>query len=432
MILITCDTLRADRLGVYGYEHETSPNLDRFAKDCLVFDSAFAAAALTTASVSSLMTGRLPDEHGVHGTADLLPAQATTLAEVLSAQGVPTAAIVSNWVLRQRDDQAGLHQGFEHFDDRMQEPERNRAKILERTAAATTDAALEWFESAPQGPFFLWVHYQDPHGPYTPPDEYLDLLERPLTDEMPLEVGKMHNGKGAIPGYQALGEERRPEAYRLRYDAEIRYFDRELGRLLAGLEGRDLLSEALVLFTSDHGENLGEHGQWFCHGQNLHVEQVRVPLLVRAPAVARIQPGRVDALASHVDLFATVLNALAIEAPPSHGRDLLGGDLDRPRVVVHTLAAPDQAWRWSAVTDASHRLVIERGKPRLYDRLQDPLELNDLSQSLPNRVGELERAHRALLNSLSVPALEAERRELSESELEQMEALGYGGDEEHE
>ena len=432
MILITCDTLRADRLGIYGYEHDTSPNLDRFAQDCLVFDSAFSAASLTTASVTTLMTGRLPDEHGVHGTGDLLPAEATTLAEVLSDEELPTAAIVSNWVLRKRDEQAGLHQGFGFFDDRMQEPEKNRAKVLERTAAATTDAALEWCQTAPEGPFFLWVHYQDPHGPYTPPEEYVDLLERPLTDEAALEVGKMHNGNGAIPGYQALGEERRPEAYRLRYDAEIRYFDRELGRLLEGLESRDLVREALILFTSDHGENLGEHGQWFCHGQNLHVEQVRMPLLVRAPESAGLEPRRVGSLASHVDLFATVLNALGIMAPPSHGRDLLGSELDQPRVVVQTLAAPDQAWRWSAVTDASHRLVIERGRPRLYDRHRDPLELEDLSQSLPGRVGELERAHRALLNSLSTPVLTAERPRLSQSELEHMEALGYGGDEEHE
>jgi arylsulfatase len=415
---------------LYGYPRDTSPILDRLAEECIVFDAAFSAAPLTTASISSLLTGRLPDEHGVHASGDLLPAEASTLAETLAESGLYRAAVVSNWVLRRRDEEAGVQQGFDHFDDRMEEPEENRKGVLERSARATTDAALDWLGERPQDAFFLWVHYQDPHGPYTPPEEFVALLDRPLTDEAPLAVGKMHDGNGALPGYQVLGEERRPEAYRLRYDAEIRYFDQEVGRLLEALEGEGLLEGALVLFTSDHGENLGEHDQWFTHGQNLHTEQLRIPLLMKPPGSFQRVAERVDTPVSHLDLFATVLDALDSSGPPTHGRSLLASSYQEDRILAHSLEAPDHARRGFAVTDARHRLVVARGKEQLYDRRRDPDELEDLSRELPERVEELREAYLELLASLPRQEFAATRRALSESELEQMDALGYGGEEE--
>src|SRR5204863_7160713 len=137
-------------------------------------------------------------------------------------------------------------------------------------APATTDAALAWLDQrTSDAPFFLWVHFQDPHGPYTPPADCMAALARPVTAEPDLKVGKDERGRGVLPLYQVVDDERRPEIYRQRYDAEIAFFDRELGRLLDGLRSRGVLAHALLVFSADHGESLGEHGYYFSHGQNL-------------------------------------------------------------------------------------------------------------------------------------------------------------------
>src|SRR5262245_43235391 len=246
VVLITCDTLRADRLGIYGYERETSPNLDAFARESVVFDNAWSSAPLTAPALATLMTGRLPDELGMSSNEVVLPGEVTTLAEAASEAGIPSAAVVSNWVVRARGVSGeGFEQGFASYDDRMEEREPNRRLYNERSAAATTRAAIEWLASARRDRFFLWVHYQDPHGPYTPPEPFVRLLQRPIPDEPLLGVGKTDKGLGEIPRYQELGLERAPEFYRIRYDAEIRSFDHALGQLLDHLRSEGLLDGTL-------------------------------------------------------------------------------------------------------------------------------------------------------------------------------------------
>lgn len=148
VILITCDTLRADRTGVYGCERGTTPELDRFAEECVVFERAFAAAPLTLSALASLMTGRLPEELGVVSNKVQLPAEATTVAELPSAAGIPTAAIVSNWVLRRRTREGlvGIEQGFASYDDRMEAVDVNRPGMRERLASSATDEAIRWIQ----------------------------------------------------------------------------------------------------------------------------------------------------------------------------------------------------------------------------------------------------------------------------------------------
>ena len=237
VILITCDTLRADHLGCYGFERPTSPNLDRFARESIVFDNAWSTAPKTTPAISALLTGRPPDEIGVTGGNQyLLPSGALTLAERAREKGLRTGAVISNWVLRAQPQYggAGVQQGFEQFDDRMEVPEAVRGDVYERLAPATTDAAIGWLDerrTRGEDSFFFWVHYQDPHGPYRPPAEQLARFERPATDEPELPVGATQRGLGEIPAYQAIDAERRPEPYRVRYEAEIAYFDENLGRL---------------------------------------------------------------------------------------------------------------------------------------------------------------------------------------------------------
>jgi len=439
VILITCDTLRADRLGAYGYERDTSPHLDAFARRALVFDEAYASAPMTQPALSSLMTGRLPHEVGaVPGNRSLMPPDAWTLAEVLSEAGVETAAVVSNWVLRRRDEaregaggEVGLAQGFAHYDDAMREREKNRP-VFERDAAGTTDAALAWLEGRGPGErFFLWVHYQDPHGPYEPPASWLERFLRG-SDPHTLPAAEFGQPPGHIPAYQVLGEERRPGVYMDRYDAEIGYFDAELGRLLDELSARELFEDALIVFSSDHGESLGERDLWFSHGENVQRELVRVPLIVSAPPSVSLpgpRIGRTPALAGHVDLFATILDAFGVEAPPSRGVSLLSPELPERVLVQQVVPPPNTAANATAVSDGRWRLVWnENEPPRLYDVRADPGETRDVSALEPATVESLLARWRELERDAG-PVLEGRAMQLDERDEAALHALGYTGGE---
>lgn len=426
VLLLTCDTLRADRLGVYGYDEPTSPALDAFAADALVFDQAYASAPLTGPSVSSLLSGRFPDELDVlGGNRVMMPSEIDTLAERLSAAGLRTGAVVSNWVLRRVESEGaaiGFAQGFDDYDDRMPAKEQNRDKY-ERLAPQTTDDAIAWLEARDaEGveDFFLWVHYQDPHGPYTPPAEWEERFPAGATGEPPLALGHNQKGRGQLPNYQALGDRRDPEFYRARYDAEIRFFDEALGRLLAWLEERGWLEDSLVVFTADHGESMGEHDYWFSHGEHLFRDVVRVPLIVRAPGVA---PGRRSEPASLVDVYPTALEALGLA-----GSDLPGHSLLRARsggAAFHSLGPKGSDRRWDGWVEDGYHLVVEPGGgARLFDLAADPLESTDLAGAEPERASEMRRKVEALKQRL-VPAAEGIRREMSGEDLEAFGHLGY-------
>ena len=443
MILVTCDTLRADRLGVYGYEHDVSPRLDAFARDAVVYDAAYSTAPLTLPSVCSLLTGRLPSEIGVeHNRQILLPA-AHTLAEELSAAGIPTAAVVSNWVLAtppQVPKEYGVQQGFDHFDDVMSSREKTRG-MPERIAPATTKAAIESMKrqrDAGEDRFFLWVHYQDPHGPYTAPPRHAQAVDRPKTDEGPLELGDSTSGAGVLPAYQKLGGRRHPEYYRIQYDAEIRYFDEWVGRLFDWLETNGWLEDSLVIVSADHGESLGEHDFWFCHGESLYDELVRVPLIVRYPAGMgpMIPPNgefpRTDALTSQIDLFPTVLDAFGLESPPGAGTSLLS-DISRDgTLAIQMVGLDDGARPLRSVSDGRHRLIFAPdGDAMLFDLDADPTEEHDLAATNPALVRELsERYARLIERRAKYGFLAGEDRQLSEEEMRIFEALGYTGESE--
>jgi len=441
VILITCDTLRADHLGCYGFERPTSPNLDRFARESIVFDNAWSTAPKTTPAISALLTGRPPDEIGVTGGNQyLLPSGALTLAERAREKGLRTGAVISNWVLRAQPQYggAGVQQGFEQFDDRMEVPEAVRGDVYERLAPATTDAAIGWLDerrTRGEDSFFFWVHYQDPHGPYRPPAEQLARFERPATDEPELPVGATQRGLGEIPAYQAIDAERRPEPYRVRYEAEIAYFDENLGRLLDWLKNAGWIRDSLIVFTADHGESLGEQGYWFCHGWTLHPELVHVPLIVRFPeGSAHVQAdvrGRVARAAGHLDLWPTILEALGLEPTRCRGRSLFGAELPEQRFLMQALGRLGHD-RWVAVGDGRWRMVARAGeKPRLFDRASDPLETIDVAAQHPEVVGELRRLHEEDKAAFPIEAL-AEQPIKKDPETEKhLNDLGYGGDDEN-
>jgi arylsulfatase len=304
LLLVTADTLRPDRLACYGGPETVGTGICSLALHGARFAWAFSAAPSTAPSVASILTSRYPSQHGVGELADTrLDDDAETVAEVLARAGWSTAAFVSNPVLQRPRN---LGQGFEIYDDRMHARERNRP-LRERDAAATTDAALAWARVV-RAPWFLWVHYQDPHGPYEPPGAP-PARDPPGAEALPLLAD--HSGLGGIPAYQQLSGARSPEAYARRYLDEVRHLDLHVARLVAGLDA--LGARPALLFTADHGEAFGEDGYWFAHGHSLGLDQIHVPLLVRPAEPAR--PFVFRAAASTLDVAPTLLHLAGVAAP---------------------------------------------------------------------------------------------------------------------
>jgi len=430
LILITVDTLRADRLGAYGSPLGLTPHLDALAKQSVVFTSVYAPASFTVPSVSTLMTGRYPEELGIWKNESGLPGSVATLASSLRDRGWRTLAVVSNFVLRKA---SGLDAGFDRFDDSLPQYEVVR-KWPERVAKDTTDAGLAMLDGCATGVdtrCFLWVHYQDPHGPYTPdPQRRRQFLgaerKRPGCRKLlPAEPGS--NGIGGIPAYQFVSRVREVAFYRAGYDAEINAMDEQIGRLLDGVEQRGLNDRTVTVFGADHGESLGEADYWFAHGEHLTDVLVRVPWFFRIPGR---KSARRDDPVSMVDLYGTLVQ-LASGSPPAdnpHGRDLFadGAAGQASTAYMATLGASrvprrglvDSGFKWIvSETDG-----VETG--RLYRMGDDD---TDLTASKPD-VAEHMRERLAEVRGGLDRSIAERRPDLSDDDREKLRALGYVDD----
>jgi arylsulfatase A-like enzyme len=294
-----------------------SPAIDALAARGVVYERAVAASSRTAPSHASILTSRFARDHAigsVNGATRIRDED--TLASVLRASGYQTAAFVSNSVLERR---TGLDKGFAVYDDELPEAEANRRLVFERRADATTARALAWLGGA-RDPWLLWVHYNDPHGPYDPPpphddDPSLSGVARGMArnaPENPLPVLGDQSGKAGIPAYQVLPELRLPREYRARYAREIRFLDGWLGRLLESAEAAASDAGLVVLLTADHGESQGEEGVYFTHGDGTAPDLAHVPFILMAPELA---PGRSRDLVHHVDVLPTLLDLVGVPAP---------------------------------------------------------------------------------------------------------------------
>jgi len=311
VLLITIDTLRADHVGAYGAGGDVTPAIDALARSGTVFERAIAAASRTVPAHATMMTSRRTRGHSVgHRNGDTRLEGLPTLAGIFRDAGYRTGAFVGNILLTHT---TGLDQGFETFDDTLETPERNRPHVVERLAPDTTDRALAWLDLPDARPRLLWVHYQDPHGPYTPPPQHADRFrDTPEPGEPVLDVGRSNQGRGVIPPYQRVAGERRPSGYAARYKGEIHFADREIGRLLTHAEQRAGDRPLVVLLTADHGESLGEAGFWFMHTHTTTPAVAHVPLVLRAPG---IPSQRVTGVVGHVDVMPTLLELARLPAP---------------------------------------------------------------------------------------------------------------------
>ncbi len=322
ILLVTLDTTRADSIGPDA-KGITTASFNAVAARGRVFRQAYATVPETLPSHASLMTGLYPAGHGIHENARRLPDATPLLAEQLRGAGYRTAAVVASFVLAKR---FGLARGFDLYDDRLPEDRQDR------TAREVTDAALAALEAEATAPLFLWVHYWDPHHPYTPPEPF----------------------KSAHPNSPYLGE--------------VAYMDAELGRLVEAFERRATAPTAMIL-VGDHGEGLGDHGE-SQHGNLVYESTMRVPLVMAGPGIT---PGAVDSPVSIRRVYHTVLDWAGLGAADS----LRAGSTD---VVLGEAMKPflEYGWQPQIMAVQGRQKAIFAGTTELYDVVADPREAIDL------------------------------------------------------
>lgn len=415
VFLLTVDTLRAGHLGCYGYPRDTSPQLDRLAGEGRLFLRAFSHAPVTSASFSCIMTGLLCRDTRTYGT-DPLPLRMNTLAEYFQNAGYRTGAVVSNYVLVKGKN---YEFGFDEYDDRMEERELVRP-TPERIGKKTTAAALAWLEKHGDRPFFLWVHYQDPHGPYAPPREYQTRFLDESALGRKLRVNDSVTGNGGIPSYQRLQDHREYGYYVAQYDGEIRYFDDSFHDLVTGIRKLGHWNGSLVFFTSDHGEGMGENDYYFAHGENLLPVLLHVPLIVWGPPDLVEAGARDTTQVQLTDVPATVLSFAGLTpSQPLAGRNLFDKGLKDAPVFSECLHQEDYSCS-----------VIEGNLQVLYDRVNDDLRAYDLAAGtfvpLPHtpEVAEMERSIEELGN-LGATFQGSDRGGPDRAQRELLRSLGY-------
>lgn len=424
VVLIVVDTLRRDHLGVYGHERNTSPAIDALANEGVRFDRAYATAGWTSPSVASMLTGLYPSGHGVTRPSTALADGIPTLAEALRDRGFATAGIVSNHILGKR---WGFARGFDSFDERNVKLHKG---VSTPGVTATAIATLERL-SREERPFFLFVHYFDPHYNYERHDEF---------DFAPTRAGRLRGGEDIRVLRDLSGGATAEEVAFLRdlYDGEIRFTDAGIGRLLAALRARGLYDDTLIVLAADHGEEFLERG-WLGHTRTLYDELIRVPLVLRLPRA----PARtvIQEPVSLTSLPPTIMELLGFEIPKSFPYASLVGqlsaaplDLASQRVLAEVDFVPASRL-YVAKTARQQSLVGPRfklirnllaGTVELYDVLRDPDERRDVSESEPARVREMTRELDALLLEIASHDFRGREVELTDDEIEELQALGYG------
>jgi len=465
VLLLTVDTLRSDRLGFAGHPVPVSPHLDRLARQSLAYRRGVTPLPRTLPAVTTIMTGLVPHAHGVRDNFHYaLGDGPATLAETFAAAGWATAAVNSNPVL---SHYSGVYRGFASANDRGDDWSRlaivrGARRILTLAqmrrgdrAQVITDLALDWLERRPDGkPFLLWVHWLSPHMPYEPVPPFDRVFDPSYEGEFSQRIDYGRISKGDMTYRNPLSA-RDFEHVKALYDGEVAVSDRALGRLLRHLEASGELERTIVLFTSDHGESLDEHGYFLNHGDLVYGPAANVPFLVRVPdARSGLAPG----IAGLTDILARLEGVAGLgregaaeaETAERFGEsgfcrfpqlnDRLGWLL--PQDVAQN---PDLItdWRaeWQEQANRSKQRFLEDGRfklvltPRpngdvleLFDLEADPAETRNVATAHPEVTRDLEERLRAWIEEGNLAAGAAEDRTISDDLREQMEGIGYLGD----
>jgi arylsulfatase A-like enzyme len=417
IILITLDTTRADHLGCYGYNRNTSPNLDRLASESILYTRAIAPSSWTLPSHASLFTGKFTSSHGarydangplylsdaVHTTGSRqtgyrargLAQDELTLATILKQNGYETGAVVGGpWMKKI----FGLDKGFEFYDDDQ------ISTTSGRLACQVTASALNWIENSQEREFFLFLNYFDPHAPYMAAEGF---------------------AKAFLPKNAVLSQKDPSIEERIAlYDAEILYMDHYIDKLLHKLKDWNLFENTFIIVTADHGELFGEHGK-FKHGHYLYQQEIHVPLFLKYPGM-EVAPDQTDVPVQLNDIFAIILDRMGIDLPQ-------GIQAGVPPEIGHPIIAETYPIsRFSS--DGDWRVIIEgdfkfiwssKDNHMLFNLKDDPGESVNLIHSIPKRAETMAAQLDQYVVGLPKPGLATPTQQLDESTRKALESHGY-------
>lgn len=428
VLLVVVDTLRADRMSLYGHPRPTTPHLEAFAREAVVFSNARSQAGCTFPSVNSLLTSRLPARFLRPNATLGIPETVRSLPEILREQGYSTAAVSASTIVRNTPSKinrfGGFGRGFEVFDE----------SCHLASARCVNGRALGLLQDLRQ-PWFLYLHYMEPHAPYRPPRDHRRRIAPTPARAREQGVNAWARRGEAWPVARRLyyGNTR----YQLTsqnlahlsdlYDEEIAYFDEQLARLLDALRERRLLERTLIVLAADHGEELYEHGH-YGHCRSLGYETVlKTPLLLRIPAAGGELRGlRREALAENLDIVPTLVDYLGL---PTEDRGFDGASL-RPVIErdgkVRRLSFGLQGVT-RTVTDGTYKLAFDlvSGGTKLFDLRTDPGERVDLSSLRPEETRRLHAALVLWMERREGPVASGESRRRAEELEKKLRALGY-------
>ena len=450
VLLITIDALRADHLGCYGYRLETSPTIDRLAKEGIRFTDCTVQWPKTTQSMASMLTGMYPKTSGIRAFGSRLSSSFNVLSEVFRENGYRTGAVVANFNIGKK---FGFDQGFDRFVESWQEAwkkyapgkafENRRGKVKMFTnATIVTDQAVKWLIDTRESkkPFFLWLHYMDPHGPYIPPRAY----EKYFVDAHESEQIVLSK----LPKYQLYKDRENGQAvtdigfYRTMYDREIRYLDDELARLFEKVKQLEGSRKTVIVFAADHGESLGEHDYYLEHGKFSYQPCAHIPLIIIKVGVLA-QAKTIKEPVGLIDMPVTLLELVDIKVPKTfEGRSLLdmmlgeknasvpeytfmetGYDIKHPQLTVR-----HGRWKLIHVQSQLDLAAMTGSEYELYDVYSDPQELNNLATQKPTITNALSKILHKWYASGSKhvnEASEVDFNTLDDKTKEMLRSLGY-------
>lgn len=481
VIVISIDTLRADHLACYGHEFVKTPNIDTLAKEGVLFTQHFNVAPTTLSSHTSLMTGTYPHSHGVLKNSNRVSDDNVMLAETLKAAGFETAGFIGAAPL---GPAVNFAQGFDHYDSRFSFGEVGHANVTQRRANEVTDAVLDWLAQGRDAQeargghrdrLFLFVHYFDAHWPYAAPPPFGQMYrpDAPAVDVSIRGMGKVrrllrlgfdHRGDPAQPAsgedanrnpskHERIGRKNWDEGMELargldaEYCAEITFCDEHLGRLITGLKRENLYENSLIVLTSDHGETMYEHSNFFNHGESVYDTEIHTPLIVRFPR-GNFGGRKESRLVSSIDLVPTILELVGepvtdrVEGESFDG--LMDGSLPARAPIFAEATQPwklpafnqDPVWKnrdkFQCVRTDRFKYMFRRADQQvgLYDLTLDPYEQNNLlavdgafDASLLEDLKRQLFAWRDKARPLQPRSVESQKH------LDSLRSLGYVGDE---
>ena len=392
VILITVDTVRADHLGCYGASSVQTPTLDALAHDGVVFDRAISQVPLTWPSHAAMLTGTYPFQNGVQDfTGQPLAPRFRSVAQAFKQQGYATGAVVSAFVL---DRSWGMARGFDFYDDAFSSAtfQQKEIGLVDRRAEESVSHALTWIKNVHR-PFFFWLHLYDPHSPYDPPEPY-----RSQYRDHP-------------------------------YDGEIAYADHELARLVRWLKQSNLYDRTAIVFLSDHGESLGEHGEDE-HGFFVYNSTVRIPFIVKPIVGSGIRPKRVSKPVETVAVAATLLRLAGLKdviEKQFQAQSVFSGTNDSEGMAYSETFYPFSSFGWSPLhaIETSRYHYIDAPIPELYDLTSDPAEKNNVAPQQSATVAVLKDKLQSVLKKNPSTSGQAQGSRLNPGAAEKLRSLGY-------